>query len=60
MKIGLLPDAMKPGIHGVGTRRLPGFHGVPAAPAHSGRDADGADVSWVRFFWDVHPAAAAH
>src|SRR6185312_5904694 len=23
----------------------PGFHGVPVAPAHPGRDADGVDVS---------------
>jgi len=27
----------------------PGFHGVPAGPAHPGRDAGGAGVSWVRF-----------
>jgi hypothetical protein len=25
MKIGLLPDAMKPGIHGVGTHWIRGF-----------------------------------
>src|SRR6185437_10961926 len=27
----------------------PGFHCVPADAAHPDRDADGADVSWVRF-----------
>jgi hypothetical protein len=42
MTIGLLPDAMKPGFH---YALDPGFHGVPTSPAHTNRDADGADVS---------------
>jgi hypothetical protein len=34
MKIGLLPDALEPG-----------FHGVPVDAAHPDRDADGAGVT---------------
>jgi hypothetical protein len=34
MKIGPLPDALDPG-----------FHSVPAGPAHPDRDADGAGVT---------------
>jgi len=54
MRIGPLPDALKaafaesrrPGS-GVSQRQNaldPGFHDVPAGPAHPDRDADGAGV----------------
>jgi len=57
-----MPDALGPGFHcvttptgragsGVSRRQNaldPGFHNVPASPAHPDRDADGAGVSWVR------------
>jgi hypothetical protein len=45
MKIGSLPDAMKPGIHCVGTHWIRGFMAFSLARRARGRDADGADVS---------------
>jgi len=45
MTIGLLPDAMKPGIHCVRTHWIRGFMAFLAGPAHTNRDADGAGVS---------------
>jgi hypothetical protein len=48
MKIGLLPDAVKPGIH---CARTPWIRGSwrTAGLARADRDADGAAVTWVRF-----------
>jgi hypothetical protein len=43
MTIGLLPDGMESGIHGVALD--PGFHGVPPGRAGRDRDADGAGVT---------------
>jgi hypothetical protein len=52
MTTGLLPDAVKPGIRRSETGNSlrqdaldPGFHGVPAGPAHPERDADGTGVT---------------
>ena len=39
------PDALDPEFHGVRTPWIRGFHGVPAGPAQTNRDADGVDVS---------------
>jgi len=46
MKLGLPPDALDP-LSGALTapgRHGPGFHCVPAGPAHPDREADGAGV----------------
>jgi hypothetical protein len=56
MKIGPLPDACQTPAGRTGTRLSlrqnamdPGFHGVPACPAHLERAADGAGVTGVRY-----------
>ena len=49
MKIGLLPDPCRThwirAFQCARTHWMPGFHGVPAGPAHSDRGADGAEVT---------------
>jgi hypothetical protein len=42
MTVGLLPDALEPGIFGALDS---GFHGVPSGSARPERDADGAGVT---------------
>ena len=46
MKLGLPPDALDPlsGALTASGRHGPGFHCVPAGPAHPDREADGAGV----------------
>jgi hypothetical protein len=45
MKIGPLPDAMKPRDPRRWNALEPGFHGVPVDAVHTDRDADGAGVT---------------
>jgi hypothetical protein len=43
-QLKLMADVMEPDFHCVSTLD-PGFHGVPAGPAHTVRDADSAGVT---------------
>ena len=49
MKIGPLPDVMDSGFHGVRTHWIRGFMAFQLARRIWDRDADGADVTLVRF-----------
>jgi len=45
MKLGPLPDDLKPDIQCVSTQWIRGFMPFPADPAHPDCDADGAGVT---------------
>jgi hypothetical protein len=45
MKLGPLPDDLKPDIQCVRTHWIRGFMAFQLGPAHPDRDADGADVT---------------
>ncbi len=45
MKIGPLPEACRTLTGGLPDAVDPGFHGVPAGPAHPDHEADGAGMT---------------
>ena len=55
MKIGLLPDAMKPGIHCVGTHWIRGFMAFSLARRARGVMLMVPMCPESGFFWDMPP-----